>query len=178
MLVRPPGDLGRYAAEDRPFPNPEQQQSDSLETAIANELWRWAFLPHGARSETTVRSELSVWLEFYLCGAFHLIDFTRSRGIWCDGIIELSIARINRRAFLITGVAYAPNELAPFEIEFHFARRRDHEPARTIIRFGELDPDGEIKWHTNAKDAATIVANRPQIDRDWAVAVELTPAET
>lgn len=156
-----------------------EPQPDPIETAIARELWRWAFLPPQARSEVTAAgSELSLMLEFYLCGAFQLVDFTRSRGIWCDGVIELSIHRINRRAFVIYGVAYSPTNLAPFEMELHFSRRRDHDPLRTIIRFGELDPVGEIQWHTNEKHVATIVANRPRSDPDWAVAVELTPTET
>jgi hypothetical protein len=127
---------------------------------------------------TAAQSELSVAIEFYLCGVFQLVDFTRSRGIWCDGVVQLSISKINRCAFRLIGVAYAPNNLAPFEIEFHFARRRDHQPLRTIIRFAEADPNGEIQWHSNQKNAATILANRPHCDRNWAVAIELTPAET
>ena len=59
-----------------------EPQPDPIETAIARELWRWAFLPPQARSEVTAAgSELSLMLEFYLCGAFHLVDFTPSRGI-------------------------------------------------------------------------------------------------
>ena len=108
---------------------------------------------------------------------FQLIDFTRSRGIWCDGVIEMSVSRINRRAFIIAGVAFSPVRLAPFEIDFHFARRRGKEPLRTIIRFGDRDSDGEIHWHKNWTNAPTALANRPKCNRDWAVAVELTPME-
>ncbi len=162
-----------------PFPNREHQQTDPLEAAIAAELWRWAFAPQEVRVDiAAVQSELSTKLEFYLCGAFQLIDFTRSRGIWCDGVIELSIMKISRCSFLTVGAAYAPTHLAPFEIEFHFGRRRDHVPLRTIIRFGKRGPDSEIQWYANTKNAATIVANRPQYDRDWAIAVELTSTET
>ncbi len=117
-----------------------------------------------------------MWLEFYLCGAFHLIAFTRSRGIWCDGVIELSIEKLNRRAFRIAGAAFGPNELTAFEIEFHYAVRRGRNPLRTIIRFGFAGPDGEIR-QPKEKDAPRIVANRPRRDHEWAVAVELTPLE-
>lgn len=74
----------------------------------------------------------------------------------------------------MAGLAFIRQTLAPFEIEFHFARRRDEKPKRTIIRLGDRDKIGEIRLHSNQKNAAKILANRPQIDRDWAVAVELT----
>jgi hypothetical protein len=150
-------------------------KSDPAETRIADELWQWAFLSPSERREVTANgSDLSVMIEFYLSGIFQQLEFTRSQGIWCDGVVELSIRQMNRRAFVIVGIAFAPNRLAPFEIEFHFDRRRDKEPMRAIIRFGGCEDDGEIHWHTNLKNAAAILAKRPKFDRDWAVAVELT----
>ena len=98
--------------------------------------------------------------------------------MWCDGVIELSVTRIQRRAFLLVGVAYCPHKLTPFEIEFHFANRRDVEPLRTILRLGEVDQYGEIRWHRNANQSALIVSRRPQPNRDWAVAVEMTATHT
>ena len=71
-----------------PFADQIESHSDPLEIAITTELWRWAFLPLKERKDVTaIGSELCANLEFYLCGAFHLIEFTRSRGIWCDGVI-------------------------------------------------------------------------------------------
>ena len=170
---------GPLCRKGRPFADHRQSPSDSVETAIATELWRWAFLSPDVRGELTANgSGLCVTIEFYLCGEFQRIDFTRSHGIWCDGVTELSIRKLNRRAFLIAGAAFSPHHLAPFEIEFHFDRRRDQRPSRTIIRFGERDRDGSIRWHRNDKNAATMVANRPTENRNWAVAVELTPNET
>jgi hypothetical protein len=49
---------------------------------------------------------------------------------------------------------------------------------RTIIRFGDRDSDGEIHWHRNVSNTPTILANRPRCNRDWAIAVQLTPMET
>jgi hypothetical protein len=151
-------------------------ESDPLETRIASELWQWAFLSPGERREVTANgSGLCVMVEFYLSGVFQLVEFTRSRGIWCDGVFELSIRQIGRRAFVIAGIAYGPSRLAPFEIEFYFDRRRSEQPVRAIVRFGACEKDGEIHWHTNRNRAAAILAKRPKCDQEWAVAVELTP---
>jgi hypothetical protein len=172
MRTSPCGFPGRITFAER------DQRSDALEQEIAAGLWRWAFLSPDAREELAAnRSDLSLAIEYYLGGVFQVIDFTRFRGIWCDGVLELCVEKITRCSFMVTGISFSPSLLAPFEIEFHFSRRRDTDPVRTIIRFGDRDTDGEIYWHRNSANAATIVANRPKRNRDWAVAVELTPQE-
>ena len=76
-------------------------------------MWQWAFRNNEVRSSRTKSAcELPTALEYYLGRAFELIEFTRSRGIWCDGVLELSIARINRLGFLLSGVAY-PIDVLP-----------------------------------------------------------------
>lgn len=112
-------------------------------------------------------------LEFYLCGAFQLVEFTCSRGIWCDGVVEVSIEKLHRCAFRVAAAAYCPQRLAPVEIEFVFAQRRALEPTHTIVRFGILGADGELVWH-KTRHASIIVADRPRSDADWAIAVQLT----
>jgi hypothetical protein len=147
------------AAEDRATSETQASGSDPIERAVAKQLWRWAFADDETRAEiTAVRSDLTLCLEWHLGGLFELIDFTRSRGVWCDGIIEMSIRRLHRRAFLIVGASYSPNNLAPFEIEFHFARRRDLEPVLTVLRFGQRGPGGQFL--PPGKRADLIVANR------------------
>ena len=157
------------------FSNHNKTENDPAERVIATELWRWVFLPPESREEITeIRSPLSLAIEFYLSGAFHQIGFTCSRGIWCDGIVELSIKHLNRCVFLLYGVAYCPDKLAPFEIELYFAKRRDLEFQRVIIRFGEHDPIAGIRFPENQVNVDAIVQNRPRTNQDWAVAVELT----
>jgi hypothetical protein len=136
------------------------------------------FLKDDARREiVAAQSDLAVCIEFYLCGVFRLVPVAQSHGWWCDGVIELSIEKLNRTSFLIAGAAYCENSaagfLAPFEIEFHFAKRRDPGPARIIVRFGELDHHGSIR--TTQENPTVIAASRPTQDRDWVIAVELTP---
>jgi hypothetical protein len=163
-----------------PFPNSIQSNPDSLEFRIASELWRWAFLKDDARSELqSPRGDLALNIEFYLCGVFRIVPVAQSNGWWCDGVMELSITKISRTSFRIAGAAYfgnsAPCYLAPFELEFHFAKRRNPEPARVIVRFGELGPNGSIRLCKYPRNAALIATNRPRQERDWVIAVELTP---
>jgi len=140
-------------------------------------LWNWKFADKRDRDEITCStSNLLTFIEFYL--PFDQIGYTRKLGIWCDGILQLSIDQLDRCGFLIAGVGYFPNQLAPFELEFHFANRRDLAPQRIILRFAELGHKDEIRWHENEKNAEIIFSQRPSLSKDWAVAVELTPIET
>lgn len=111
-------------------------------------------------------------LEFYLCGLFHWVDYTRSRGIWCDGIPEFQIERTTRTSFLIVAAIYCPNVLAPVEIEFHFPVRRSCYPSRVLLRFNEPGEFG------TSRDPGTVIRKRPKQVRDWTVAVELTSLES
>lgn len=164
-----------------PFPNSIQSDSDPLELRITAELWRWAFLKDDARRELLwPRGDLALNIEFYLCGVFRIVPVAQSNGWWCDGVVELSITKLSRTSFRIAGAAYcgnaAPCYLAPFEHEFHFAKRRDPQPARVIVRFGEVNANGSIRLRKHHKNAALIATNRPTQERDWAIAVELTPS--
>jgi hypothetical protein len=161
-----------------PFENP-QLPSDPLEAAIAAELWRWAFNTEEQRREqTSLGSKLASLLEYYLCGAFQAIDFARTRGLWCDGVAAIEIAKPERCVFHVAAAAYVPHQLAPVELEFHFPQRRALKPTHTIVRFGRLGADGEIVWAPNSLHAPRIVANRPGCDADWAIVVQLSNEKT
>jgi hypothetical protein len=94
-----------FVFEESSFADKKQVRPDPLETSIASELWRWAFSPTEARAEIIrPQSELAGAVEWWLCGALEPVPFTRSRGIWCDGVIDLSIERVNRKGFKINTV--------------------------------------------------------------------------
>lgn len=155
----------------------ESVLADPLETKIATELWRWAFLSDEERARWAANArEFEECLEFYLCSLFETVEFTRSRGIWCDGVMNLVMTRPSRLSFLIAGAAWAPNEVRPFELEFYFSKRRSLTPIRTVLRFGFGNSTGSGR-HRRCLDAEGIVANRPRRNPDWAVAVELRPLD-
>lgn len=109
-------------------------------------------------------------LEYYLCGVFQLIDYTRSQGVWCDGVAEFAIKKNGRQSFLIVAAAYCPNSLAPVELEFHFPERRSCRATRIVVRYDE-PTDGSSTY------ASKVISKRPTSNQEWAVAVELTPQE-
>lgn len=123
-------------------------------------------------SSDVLQSHLATNLEYYLCGLFNLIAWTRSRGIWCDGIAKISIEKTSRLSFLVVAAAYCPHSLAPVEIEFHFPVRRSVSPTRVLLRFNDPGKVGTFP------DPCKVILKRPQQDRDWTVAVELTDLES
>jgi hypothetical protein len=88
----------------------------------------------------------------------------------------MEIAAISRTAFRIIGVGYFPHQITPFELEFHFSKRRDMTPQKIILRLGHVSHE---RYQTvgHAKHPQNILDSRPAINSDWAVAVELTETE-
>jgi len=138
-------------------------------------LWRWKFAAPTERDAIVADTKLALMLEFW----FPLADIplTRKLGTWCDGITTLDISSNSHCSFSLAGVGYFPTYLAPFELEFHFANRRDIDPSSIVLRLGfrnGLMPANATGDPSTKNDAAAF-ANRPQRNSDWAVAVELTP---
>ena len=145
---------------------------DSLESQIATTLWRWKFAEHDERDSILSDSKFASMLEFWF--PFSDIEFTRKRGIWCDGVPLLEIKELNRASFLISGVGYFPHDFTPFEVEFHFNNRRDLKPDLVVFRFGLLDHDGALRLIRNNRHPSHIMHLRPKTNSEWAIAVELT----
>ena len=106
---------------------------------------------------------------------FSEIETPRRLGTWCDGIPLLTVADLSRTAFALAGVGYFPHELSPFELDFHYLRRRDMHTTRIEFRFGMRDADGGLRTFATNKPPDAILMQRPRDLRQWAVAVELSP---
>ncbi len=120
-------------------------------------------------------SNLATLLEFWF--PFSDIDHTRQLGTWCDGIPLLKVKQIDRVTFMLSGVGYFPQQLAPFETEWNFQHRRDSRPQSVILRLGNI-------IHTNKQSdrydrhPERIFASRPTVNSDWMIAVELSESDT
>ncbi len=66
---------------------------------------------------------------------------------------------------------------APCELEFRFAKPLDPEPWLVIARVGSLDSRGQLHRDKTPSQAHDFLRNRPHSDRDWAIAVDVTPSE-
>ena len=141
-----------------------------LETRISSMLWQWRFADPVEREAFNWR-ELGLLLEFWM--PFSQIEFTRKKGIWCDGVfsLSLSIFDLSRTAFTVKGCGYFPNHLALFWIDFLYRQRRDLATETISFRWG----------YTGTRDRRTdndpdqLLALCPDELYHWPVAVELTP---
>jgi hypothetical protein len=88
-----------------------------------------------------------------------------------DGVYRLVIERLHRTAFKMMGIAFAPNALVPFELEFHFQNRRDQTPARKILRIGDIDNKGVLRRHSS-KSIEKLFQVYPDRNWPWAIEVE------
>ncbi len=64
------------------------------------------------RSSIAADPELASLIEYWF--PFSDIEFTRRRGIGCDGVLLVEISELDRTTFLISGVGFFPQELQPF----------------------------------------------------------------
>jgi hypothetical protein len=79
-------------------------QPDRLESAITGALWEWAFASEDVRRQIAANgSELSVCVECYLSKLLKSVAVTRSKGTWCDGVLELSISKLSRLELAVAG---------------------------------------------------------------------------
>ncbi len=76
--------------------------SQLLEYRIATVLWQWKFAKRDQRDALLVESDFPSLLEFWF--PFSSIEFTRERGIWCDGVPLFEIQPLDRLSISIVGV--------------------------------------------------------------------------
>ena len=123
----------------------------------------------------SVEREIYGLLEWYICECIPYGPHNLG-GWWSDGVIHLEIEKTATNTFKLLGVTWIDcHGVAPFEIDVELCPTSDHEFARTIFRIGLLDVGRHPKI-CNANLAPTrVLEMRPRYNRDWAMAVELTP---
>jgi hypothetical protein len=95
-------------------------------------------------------------------------------GWWSDGVFRLEIQETSRDQFKLLGVTWIDSAgTTPFEFDVELSPTDQDQLARTIFRIGTLDADGYPTFFDQYAIGA--IEMRPQRNRDWAVAVELTP---
>jgi hypothetical protein len=97
-------------------------------------------------------------------------------GWWSDGVIHLEIHETAPDSFKLLGVTWIDClGTAPFEIDVELNSRDDSHFAKTVFRIGVLDDSGRPKIVDRRFDARSVLERRPRRNRDWAMAIELTP---
>ncbi len=167
-------------------PAPDSQPCVHSEQEVTAALWHWASLPRGERTADSAFNsdpDLSQSLEFYWRNILSLVRSRLRVGDWsCDGIIETTLTMWSATAFRLDGILWLLGNggdmfPAPFELEFRFAKPLDPEPRLVIARVGGLDSRGQLQRYKTPTHAHQFLINRPHSDRDWAIAVNVTPSE-
>jgi hypothetical protein len=137
-------------------------------------VWREDAASHSA-SGGSVEQEIRSLLEWYICECL-TYGPSNLRGWWSDGVIRLEIRLTATDCFKLLGVTWIGCEgLAPFEIDVELDAKDNSRFARTILRIGTLDEHNRPMVFGRKIDAGHILQTRPVENRDWAMAVELTP---
>lgn len=125
--------------------------------------------------DQTVVQEIYGLLEWYIC---ECIPYGPNNlgGWWSDGVIHLEIDNPTRDRFKLLGVTWIDSRgIAPFEIDVELDPQDDKYFAKTAFRIGMLDDQRRpLICHRNLSPTR-VLAKRPRYNRDWAMAVELTP---
>lgn len=138
--------------------------SESGDQRIARLLWMWSrhptqFFEDGRNVEQHIASCLEPFLSdsFTYCSEGLCGDQPRHR------TTSPAWSRVNSTAFLVFGMTWwaghdvTSPSIDPFEIEYYFNNEDERDFARTIVRFGLADNNGQ----------------RPLRDSAWAMAIEL-----
>ena len=154
---------------------------ETLEQKLAACLWRWARDPQPTRDENkSIQERLEGLLEWFLCDAFKYSPEGSRRGWWSDGVFGLRLDRLSDTAFRVIGFTWCQEGRgtlweAPFEVEFYFSAVESINCARTVVRFGWLDKNGEITRTASSLHLRLRSGGRELNDSAWAMAIELTP---
>ena len=147
-----------------------------IETRLLRCLRIWRDDPKVVVADNrTVVQEICGLLEWYICECIPYGP-DNLRGWWSDGVIHLEIANPITDRFKLLGVTWIDcHGIAPFEIDVECDPQNDTHFAKTVFRIGMLD-DQQRPLICHRKLLPTrVLENRPRYNRDWAMAVELTP---
>jgi hypothetical protein len=125
--------------------------------------------------DCTLFQEICGLLEFYICGCIPYGPKNLG-GWWSDGVIHLEIAEAAPNLFTLLGVTWIDSlGIAPFEIDLKLDPLDDVYFAKTVFRIGMLDNHERPMVCDRNLTPTRVLEMRPRYNRDWAMAVELTP---
>lgn len=146
-----------------------------IETRLLCCLRTWRDTPDATVEDgRTLFQEICVLLEFYICGCI-AYGPKNLGGWWSDGVIHLEITEPKPDRFTLLGVTWIDSlGIAPFEIDLELDPNDNMYFAKTVFRIGMLDNLGRPLVCNRNLAATRVLETRPQANRDWAMAVELT----
>lgn len=139
-------------------------------------LRAWRDNPHALiDDDRTVEQEICTLLEWYICECI-AYGLDSLGGWWSDGVIYLEIEEPSTDRFKLLGVTWIDCKgVSPFDIDIVLHPNRDACFAKCIFRIGMLDDQGQPIICDRDRSPRRVLDKRPRYNRDWAMAVELTP---
>jgi hypothetical protein len=146
-----------------------------IETRLLCCLRTWRVAPDTAvENGRTLFQEICGVLDRYICGCIPYGPKNLG-GWWSDGVIHLDIVNSEADRFTLLGVTWIDSlGIAPFEIDLELDPNDDAYFAKTVFRIGVLDDFGHPTVCNRNLAPTRVLENRPQHNRDWAMAVELS----
>lgn len=138
-------------------------------------LRRWSDDPTTiAAGGRTCEQEVASLLEWFICESVGHDPTGRLKDWWSDGVVELQIDQQSSDSYKLAGVTWIGSDgLAPFEIDVKLNPKTDRYFANCVFRLGLLDQSGRPA----VCEPGRPIEIRTRQNRDWAMAVELTPPE-
>jgi len=148
-----------------------------IETRLLRCLRAWRVVSDASIVDNrSAVQEIGELLEWYICDC---LSYGPSNlgGWWSDGVIHLEIDNPETDRFKLLGVTWiASFGIAPFEIDLELNPQDDLLFAKTVFRIGMLNDNGLPIVSDRNLAITRVLEIRPRHDRDWAMAVELTPS--
>lgn len=174
ILLRP---LPLCCLETSTFNNddPNRIKLSLIETRLLRCLRNWRVDPDATlECGRTLLEEICGLLEFYICGCISYGPKSVG-GWWSDGVVHLEISEQMPDHFKLLGVTWIDSlGISPFEIDVELDPNDDIYFAKTVFRIGTLDSYGRPSVCNRNLVPKSVLELRPRINRDWAMAVELT----
>jgi hypothetical protein len=149
-----------------------------IETRLVRYLRLWRDNPNATVNDVSVSEKISGLLEWYICECLHNGPGNLSEW-WSDGVIYLEINQLTLESFKLLGVTWIDCwGIAPFEIDVELYPLDDICFAKTICRLGTLDEFGHPTLFDRDAHPPLVLEKRPRHNREWAMAIELTPPES
>ena len=125
----------------------------------------------------TLEREINWLLEYYIGECLQYAPANMGDW-WSDGVVCLEISQLGAEKFELIGVTWIGCDgIAPFEFIVQTDPTSDDYFVKSVFRIGTLDGWGRPIIFNHKIPASEIIGRRPRYNRDWAMAVELTPPE-
>ena len=157
--------------------NPKSQHPDA-EHLLIQAIRRWELDSRAGEHELIAKAEqhIKTILERFIGDCLSHDPSSRLRGWWSDGVTYLRVKHQANRTFNLRGTTWIGSDgIAPFDFELVLPDDEGRHFDRIRFRIGLLDELGCPTLCDPGWAVDRVLERCPRYNRDWAMAIELTP---